>query len=134
MSQVNLPPLTRRKERAEISTLKTGRRAEQEAADFLRSRGYVIIARNFTVRGGEVDIIAWDGDTLVFVEVKSSASVATEPLESVDHRKRMRLALTAEHFIAKMGLEGVQVRFDAISITPEGIRHYPDAFRPENPL
>lgn len=70
---------------------------------------------------------------MVFVEVKSSASVTTEPLESVDHRKRRRLALTAEHFIAQMGLEGVQVRFDAISITPEGIKHYPDAFRPESP-
>ncbi len=129
----NRKPPTRRKGRAEISTVKTGRRAEQEAADFLRSLGYVIIARNFTIRGGEADIVAWDRDTLVFVEVKSSASATAEPLESVDPKKRGRIALTAEHFIAQMGLEGVQVRFDAISVTPEGIKHYPDAFRPEYP-
>jgi putative endonuclease len=93
----------------------------------------VIIARNFTVRGGEADIIAWDRDILVFVEVKSSSSAMAEPLESVDEPKRRRIALTAERFIAEMGLDGVQVRFDAISVTPEGIKHYPDAFRPGCP-
>jgi putative endonuclease len=121
------------KERADISTVGAGRQAEQEAARFLRAKGYVIIARNFTVRGGEADIIAWDGDTLVFVEVKSSASATAEPLVSVDENKRRRLTLTAERFIAEMGLEGAQVRFDAISVTPNGIKHYKDAFRPGCP-
>ncbi|MGB9589398.1 MAG: YraN family protein [candidate division WOR-3 bacterium] len=123
-----------RKERINIGTVEIGRRAEREAAEFLRSLGYVIIARNFTIRGGEADIIAWDSDILVFVEVKSSASVAAEPLESVDERKRKRIALTAERFITQMNLDGVQVRFDAVSVTPEGIKHYKDAFRPEYPL
>ena len=98
------------------------------------SKGYVIVARNFAVRGGEADIIAWDRDILVFVEVKSSASATAEPLESVDETKRRRIILTAERFIAERGLEGVQLRFDAISVTPNGIKHYTDAFRPDHPL
>lgn len=82
------------------------------------------------MKGGEADIIAWDRDILVFVEVKSSTTAMAEPLESVDETKRRRITLTAERFIAEMGLDGVQVRFDAISVTPEGIKHYTDAFRP----
>ncbi|MEO0141330.1 MAG: YraN family protein [candidate division WOR-3 bacterium] len=123
-------PLRPRKGRPKIDPVKAGRRAEEEAAEFLRSKGYVIVARNFKIRGGEADIIAWDGDVLVFVEVKSSAGAVSEPLESLGALKRNRMVQTAEQFLVRMGLDGVQVRFDAISVTPDGIKHYPDAFRP----
>jgi len=77
-----------------------GRRGEELAAELLRARGYTIVERNFRCRAGEIDLVALDGPTVVFVEVRSRRGerVGT-PLESVDPRKQARLTLVARHFL-----------------------------------
>ncbi len=108
-----------------------GRAAEDLACRYLRAQGMLIVARNWRWRGGEVDIIAKDGPTLVFVEVKSRAHQDFAlPEEAVDEPKKARLWRTAQAYLA--GKPVVPVRFDVVSITPEGIRHIRGAFAAED--
>ncbi|MEN3011051.1 MAG: YraN family protein [Candidatus Bipolaricaulaceae bacterium] len=108
-----------------------GRAAEDLACQYLRAQGMRIVARNWRWRGGEVDIIAKDGPTLVFVEVRSRTDpYRLRPEESVDARKRARLWRTAQAYLA--GKPAVPVRFDVVAITPEGVRHIRGAFAAED--
>lgn len=105
-----------------------GKWAEDLACRYLRERGYLIVARNWRWRGGEVDIIAKDGDTLVFVEVKGRRGESHgRPEEAVDRRKRVHLWDSARAFLGARSGE-VKVRFDVIGIGPDGITHLPGAF------
>lgn len=97
----------------------------------MRAQGMRIVARNWRWRGGEVDIIAKDGETLVFVEVKSrKSSDFMGPEEAVDHRKRLHLWRSAQAYLR--GKPWVSVRFDVVAVTPEGIRHIRGAFGEED--
>lgn len=108
-----------------------GRHAEDLACRYLRDQGMLIVARNWRWRGGEVDIIAKDGETLVFVEVKGRESEGfSPPEEAVDERKRARLWRTAQAYLA--GKPAVPVRFDVVAVTPKGIRHIKGAFASED--
>ena len=79
--------------------------------------GYAIVERNFRCRFGEVDIIARDGDCLVFVEVRSHTSTDFgSPAESVGPRKQNRLYLTAETYLEAKKLENVDCRFDVVEV------------------
>lgn len=90
---------------------------EQLAADALVARGYVVLARRYRTRFGELDIIARDDDTLVFVEVKARRGVAFgQPGDAVHWRKRRRLARLADAFIAEAGLQHLPCRFDVVAI------------------
>ena len=88
--------------------------------------------RGYGIAQGEVDLIARDGDTVVFVEVK--ARQAGNPVEAVTPAKQRRLTLAALHFLRKHNLLEVRARFDVVAIIwPEGSRrpsveHYRDAF------
>ncbi|GAB4031016.1 MAG: YraN family protein [Elusimicrobiota bacterium] len=109
---------------------------EQKACEYLVSKGYLITERNFCVRGGEIDIIARDGDTLVFVEVKARRSEKSgEPLEAVTEEKRRRLGKAAMFYMNKNSVETENIRFDAIGIKegPRGleIEHIENAFCPK---
>ncbi|MCD6541326.1 YraN family protein [Candidatus Bipolaricaulota bacterium] len=104
------------------------REAEERACEYLRSLGYLIVARNWRWRGGEVDIIAKDGNTLVFVEVKyRTADRFGLPAEAVDPRKREKLLLAAKAFLGK-DLGKVPVRFDVITLLGEELSHLKGAF------
>lgn len=95
------------------NTRKKGAIAEEVVAERLESLGYKIIQRNFYCKTGEIDIISWHKDELVFVEVKSAAAEsAFDPAYSVDRRKQIRIAKAAAFFIAANKLEGHPVRFD----------------------
>lgn len=108
-----------------------GRTAEELACRYLREQGMLIVARNWRWRGGEVDIIAKDGPTLVFVEVKGRADEGFAlPEEAVDAGKRARLWRTAQAYLA--GKPTVPVRFDVVAVTPKGIRHIKGAFTAED--
>lgn len=109
-----------------------GEWAEELACRYLREQGYLIVARNWRWPGGEVDIIAKDGDTLVFVEVKGRRGGSHgAPEEAVDARKRARLWRTAQAFLGdKLGR--VPVRFDVIGVGPSGINHVRGAVRAED--
>ena len=109
-----------------------GGRGESTAVDYLRQRGFKIITRNFRCPLGEIDIIAKDRGTLVFVEVKTRVIDDIAPEEHVNHFKRHQLTKTARYYLSRYK-EQPPARFDVVAIVwPEGsepqIRHMPDAF------
>ncbi len=100
-----------------MSRTARGRRGEDLACDHLRSLGYTIVARNVRTVAGEIDVVAERGATLVFVEVRSkSGSRFGTGLESVDRRKRARVARAAAAYLARGGFGERSARFDVIGI------------------
>lgn len=110
-----------------------GDRGEAIAKDFLRKQGYKVLETNFRVhRIGEIDLVAQDGETLVFVEVKYRKSITFgRPEEYVDKRKRERLIRAAKAYLLKH-TDHKAVRFDVVAVTGEmkapQVRHIPNAF------
>ncbi len=116
-----------------------GEQGEARAEAFLRDAGLRVVDRRFRCRGGEIDLVALDGDLIVFVEVKARSGVGYGmPIEAVIPLKQRRIARTALAWLARHdGLER-RCRFDVVEIvaepgSPEWIRHLPDAFRPAAP-
>lgn len=111
----------------------TGLRGEGEAADYLQQQGYRILARRYRGAGSELDLVAADGDELVFVEVKTSRGTA-RPEQRVDRTKRRRLTRVARHYLQHCAAADTPCRFDvlAISLRAEdtGIEHLQNAFKP----
>lgn len=110
-----------------------GPRGERLAARFLRRLGYRILERNYRTRGGEIDLVARDGDELVFVEVKAlTESEFGAPQERVSDRKQRRLSRAALQFVRERNLGSVSFRFDVVAVTVgEGeprVERYVDAF------
>lgn len=112
-----------------------GRRGERAAERFLRRRGYKIVARRERGRLGELDLVAVDGRTIVFVEVKTRAShAAGHPAESVGPEKQARLTRLALAYLKRHELLEHPARFDVLAITwPAGagkpqIEHIKNAF------
>jgi len=111
-----------------------GEKGEEVAARFLQKKGYRVLARNFRSRFGEVDIVAQDKDTIVFVEVRTgSRRRIHEPEETIGPLKQSRIVRTAQAYLQKhFPDEPCSARFDVVAIeeTHEGfaVRHIPDAF------
>ena len=99
---------------ADAPHLVRGAQAEGLAADFLERRGLAILARNFRTRRGEIDLVARDGDTLVFVEVRLRArSDFGGAAESVTARKQQRIVSAAQAYLSRLHREP-PCRFDAV--------------------
>jgi putative endonuclease len=98
--------------------VKSGTSAELFAQEILSLRGYQIITTNFTCRGGELDIIAQQGDILCFIEVKSRSSVRFGlPQEAIRYTKQRRMIIAANRYL--QGLKQTpRCRFDVVSIYP----------------
>lgn len=95
----------------------TGQRGEAQAEKHLRKRGYEILERNWRCGKGEVDLIAREGDTTVFVEVKSgSAQAPLPPQVHVNRDKQRQLVRLAEAYVKDHGLLGQAVRIDVIEV------------------
>ena len=95
----------------------SGRIGEEATARLLEQRGWRILARNFRRRFGEIDIVARQGDTLIFVEVKTRSSLRFgAPAEAVDARKRRRLSKTALDYMMRSHLTDLNARFDVASV------------------
>lgn len=91
---------------------------ESLACRELQRRGYAILAKRYRSRFGEIDLIARDGETIAFVEVKARTSAAFgHPAEAVTWQKQRRLGLAALDYLVRCGLEGSHCRFDIVSIT-----------------
>ena len=102
------------------STTTKGQRAEQLASSFLIQQGYRILERNYRCRGGEIDLVAQDGEVLCFVEVRSRrSSTYGNPLETIGGRKRGRLIHAARHYLAVRARSDREVRFDVVGIVYE---------------
>lgn len=118
------------------SHIERGKQAESAAARFLAARGYRIVAQNWRHKHLEVDLIAYDGGTLVFVEVKMRSSTAFGmPYEAVSASKQEKLCRAADHYIEAQQYEG-EIRFDVVSVlqfgqSPPQCRLIKDAFWPE---
>jgi putative endonuclease len=113
-------------ERAEL-----GKAAESAAESYLAGKGFRIVDRGWRARFGEVDLIALDGDTLVFVEVKARSSGAFGPAEAaVDARKQGRIVKTALAYLQRRRHEG-PVRFDVVAFQGGAVRHIEGAFSAE---
>ncbi len=113
-----------------MNTATIGRDGEARAALMLEAAGMRIIGRNFRSRRGEIDLVAIENDTLVFVEVKTWARYGIEDLEySVTAAKRGRIIETAKLFLAEhREYNQLAVRFDLVFIGPHGGRHLASAF------
>ncbi|MBE6705529.1 MAG: YraN family protein [Ruminococcaceae bacterium] len=92
---------------------------EDIAAEYLARLGYEILERNYTVKGGEIDIIAKDGDTLVFVEVKTRIGSDEPGAQAVDERKCAFLVNAAERFVLEKDETAAEMkaRFDLVDIS-----------------
>ena len=93
-----------------------GRRSEIDGAAYLRSIGYRVIGSGYRTRAGEIDLIAWDGAVLVFVEVKALQSAAP-PEDAVGFRKQQRVMRAAKSYIAQYHLQEAPYRFDVLAVT-----------------
>lgn len=113
-----------------------GRSGEDLACAYLGGRGWRVLERNFRCRVGEIDVIARDGDTVVFVEVKERTGHSHgSAVEAVTAVKRRRVVRAARLYAAQRGLSEALLRFDVVAIDwgPEGpqIRHEAGAFAEE---
>ena len=118
---------------------KLGRWGESRCEKFLKNQGYRLIARNFSCKYGEIDLIfmsAGSAPGLVFVEVKTRRNERLRKAqEAVGYKKRRRIGYTAKHFIRQYQIKDKSMRFDVVAIilgdkgTPQ-IRHYKNAFVP----
>jgi len=100
------------------------------AVETLQAAGMSIIARNFRSRQGEIDIIALDGEILVFVEVKAYSKFGLESLAySVSQKKQRRIIETAKYFLSiNRQYYGRAIRFDVVFIGNEAVSHLASAF------
>ena len=100
-----------------MNCVEKGHRGEDLAVDFLWAKGYRIVTRNWRVKAGEIDIIAQDGDTLVFCEVKSRTSNRWGTgAEAVDGRKQQKIVQVATLYLQRYRLSNQRCRFDVIEI------------------
>ncbi len=111
-----------------------GNKAEEQAADFLKKKDYKILARNFTSKQGEIDIIAQDKqNTIIFVEVKQRrTNLFGGGLAAVNKAKQKRITLTAAAYLKKTKINYFALRFDIITITGTELKHYENAFTTQN--
>jgi putative endonuclease len=94
-----------------------GKSGEDYACRELERRGYEILARRFRTRLGEIDIVAREDDTLVFVEVKARRSTRFgAPCEAVHWRKQQTIARIAAEYVLRHGIGNARCRFDIVSI------------------
>src|SRR2546430_8972407 len=93
-----------------------GARGEHLACRFLRNLGYKIICRNFHCGVGEIDIVARDGKTLVFVEVKTRADDEPTPEEQVNSAKQHQLTKAARSYLTRFGTAPPPARFDVVAV------------------
>lgn len=113
--------------------LERGIAGEEAAAVLLTGKGYQVLVRNYRVRGGEIDLVCLDGDTVVFVEVKTRGPGSLgRPDQAVTPVKRRRLLRAAAAFLSERDWWARPCRFDVVAVLVRDGRctasHLPDAF------
>ena len=113
-----------------INTRRIGTAHERQAERFLKGKGYRIVARNYRCRSGEIDLIARDGDCLVFVEVRYRTDTGKgHPLETVDARKQRRICKVSDvyRYQNHIGTD-TPVRYDVVAVLGGELVHLENAF------
>ena len=113
-----------------INKRKTGFEYEKQALEYLQNNGYIIVCTNFYCRRGEIDIIAKDGEYLVFVEVKYRKSLKYGyPQEAVSVNKQKRIIMSAVYYCMKNNIPAdTPVRFDVVAVLDKDITLLKNAF------
>lgn len=121
-------------ENPQVNRIKLGRQGEEAAIRYLKKKGFRIVERGFRLLRGEIDIIAYDRKTLVFIEVKTRSGTGFGvPEESVTPAKQEQIRKIAQLYLLKKRLGDIPCRFDVISVLDDApndpiLRHIPDAF------
>ena len=117
-----------------------GKIGEDAGVKYIKDNGYEVICRNYRCGFGEIDIIARQKETFVFIEVKTfTGTDLGSPKEAVTKRKKKKIILVAKHYIAKNRIKNHRFRFDVIAVvldTQRNIRkieHIINAFRTDHP-
>jgi putative endonuclease len=107
-----------------------GQKGENLAVDYLQNAGYTVLERNYRCKLGEIDIIARDNDTLVFIEVRSRSSLAFGlPQESINRRKRHQISKVALEYMIRRKLKNIPARFDVVAVSFEGRKEKVDLIK-----
>ncbi len=108
----------------------TGSEYEQKAAQYLQAKGVHVLELNYRNRKGEIDLIACDGDYLVFVEVKYRKDTRKgAPEEAVNYRKRQNICLVADYYRMTHGIsEFTPIRYDVIAFCSDEVIWHQNAF------
>ena len=115
---------------SELTTIEVGATSEQIAVRTLEERGYLIVERNYRCDIGELDIVAIDGDVMVFVEVRSRATDEYgDAIESVNRKKQRKVTQVAELYLLQKRPGFHEYRFDVVAINGDKIDLYQDAWR-----
>jgi putative endonuclease len=120
--------------------LASGRRGEDLAHRFLQERGMRVVCRNFRTRSGsgEIDLVAWDGETLAFVEVKSRATEEFgSPDRAIDRDKQLSLLRAGREYARRAGIDWDRTRFDVVNVVlsdPPAVTHVREAISPTQAL
>ncbi len=94
-----------------------GKSGEETVAKYLETKGYKILTTNYRCKRGEVDIIARDGQVLVFIEVKTRSGLGYgSPAAAVDKRKQQQISRAAQYYLAEQNLFDSPARFDVVSV------------------
>jgi putative endonuclease len=105
-----------------------GRDGEQRAAVFLEAEGYRVVRKNLRLPGGEIDLVCRDGDTIVFVEVKSRTTARFgKALSAVDSRKRATIRRLAADYV-QIVAPNAQIRFDVVAVDGDRMTLHRNAF------
>jgi len=126
-------------DRARKWSRRIGRAGENTAVRMLVSRGFEIVLRNCRTPRAEIDIIARDGLSLVFVEVKTlfhrqNRAFCFRPMDNLSLHQKRRIVRGAAYYLRSLGSPDIPVRFDVVEVIltrfgPEAVYHHPDAFR-----
>jgi len=111
-------------------TVNRGKKGEDRAVEALVAAGMSVITRNFRCKTGEIDIIALDGETVVFAEVKTWSAYSIESLaHSITPKKQRRIIETAKYFLSvHRQYYGRAIRFDVVFVGKEAVTHLASAF------
>ncbi len=109
---------------------KEGAYYENLVAEYLKTQGYEILEKNYRCRIGEIDLIAKEGETLVFVEVKYRRNDKMgDPKEAVDQKKQKKISMTASYYLMReCGRMDIPCRFDVAAVLGEQIEVVKNAF------
>ena len=108
---------------------KVGTEGEQIAVEYLESQGYTVLARNFSWKTGEIDVVAKRNGYLVFVEVKARLTKRFgTPMDAVTLEKQKKIVRTAEYYMLKNKIFDADVRFDVIEVFADKVNHVENAF------
>ncbi len=109
--------------------IETGKHGEKIACKFLKKNKYKILEKNYKNKIGEIDIIAIDQDTLVFVEVKTKTTeIFGLPREMVDEQKQHKIEQVATVYLMKKRLFNCKLRFDVVEVIDKQVHHIKNAW------